>query len=103
MTGRDVAFILGAIGLMVLALGLVQLWTKWRKRSIVAAGKSIGLLPLPAGQSLQVVLVPLINRPNRTYFIILCGVVKGYQTAFFDLYCSSGKNWDYQSTLLFKN
>lgn len=51
---------------------------------------------------MPIVLVPLIPRPNRTYFVILKGSLHDYEAAFFDLYCTSGKSWDYQSTVLVK-
>ena len=103
MKGRDAIFIGGAIGLMVLAVGLLQFWSGWRKRSIGEAGAKFGFRRLTDGEALPVVLVPLIDRPNRTYFLILRGTLQGHEVTFFDLYCTSGSSWDYQSTVLIKN
>jgi hypothetical protein len=103
MTGRDAIFIGGALGLMVVAVVLLSLWTSWRKRSITAAAQALGFRRLARGESLPVVLVPLIDRPNRTYPLILRGTLDGHDAAFFDLYYTSGKSWDYQSTVLVRS
>lgn len=103
MTPRDVALIAGAIGLMVLTVVVLQFWSKWRMRALTEAGKSFGFRRLAEGEVLPVVMVPLINRPDRTYFVILRGSLNGHEAAFFDLLCNSGKSWTYQSTVMVKN
>ena len=102
MSGKDAIFISGAVGLMILAVVLLQFWSNWRRRSLSTAGAAFRFRRLTQGETLPIVLVPLIARPNRTYFVILQGRLNGYEAAFFDLYCTSGKSWDYQSTVLVK-
>jgi hypothetical protein len=76
---------------------------EWRKRAITEAGKSLGFRRLTEGEVLSVVLVPLINTPNRKYLIILRGVLEGNAAAFFDLFCGAGKDWFYQSAVMISN
>jgi hypothetical protein len=58
---------------------------------------------LGQGESLPVVPVPLLDRPKCKYLIILCGAIKGYECAFFDLYTTTGEEWDFQSTVILQN
>jgi hypothetical protein len=76
---------------------------EWRKRAITGAGKSFGFRRLTQGEVLPVVLVPVINSPNRKYLVILRGMLDGNAAAFFDLFCGAGKDWFYQSTVMVSN
>ena len=91
------------IGLIVLTIVIILSWEKWRKRAITEAGKSFGFHRLAQGETLPVVLVPLINPTKNKYFVILRGEINGYEAGFFDLFIGAGKNWFYQSTVIVKN
>jgi hypothetical protein len=88
---------------MVLAVVTRLKLDEWRKRAITETGESFGFRRLTQGEALPVVLVPLINSPNRKYLIILRGVLEGNAAAFFDLFCGAGKDWFYQSTVMISN
>jgi hypothetical protein len=100
---KNVVFIALLIGLIVLTIGIIVSWEKWRKRAIIEAGKSLGFHHLAQGEILPVVLVPLINPTKNKYFVILRGEINGYEAGFLDLYIGAGKNWFYQSTVIVKN
>jgi len=93
----------GGIGLIGFTIAILLYWGKWRKRAITEAGKSFGFHRLAHGETLPVVLVPLINTLHNKYFVILRGEVNGYEAGFFDLFIGAGKNWFYQSTVIVKN
>jgi hypothetical protein len=100
----SITFVLcGAVVICVLAVVIVYYWQNWRKNGIIEAGKSLGFRPLAQGEKLPIVLVPLINRAGRKYIEILLGNLNGYETAFFDLEFSAGKDWFFQSTVMVNN
>ena len=68
MKTEVVIILIGCV--LVIALGIfIRLsWDKWRKKGLIAAGKSLGLHHLLKGETLPVVLVPLIDRTDRKYF-----------------------------------
>jgi hypothetical protein len=98
-----VGIVVSIIGLIVLAIILLQWWLNWRRRTIIEAGARFGLHPLGQGENLPLVPVPLFDRPKCKYLVILRGLIKGYECAFFDLYTSFGTEWDFQSTVLLLN
>jgi hypothetical protein len=91
------------IGLILMTIGILQYWTNWRKKALIEAGKSLGFRHLMQGETLPIALVPLIDRADRKYNVILRGEINGYEAAFFDLFCGAGENWFYQSTIMVKN
>jgi hypothetical protein len=103
MKTEGVIVIVGLIILMVLAVVIRLRWDKWRKNGVIEVGKSLGFHHLVQGEKLQVVFVPLIDRADRKYFLILFGELNGYEAAFFDLEVSAGKDWFYQSTVMVNN
>jgi len=103
MKTEDVIVLIGLIIVMALAVVIRLRWDKWRKNGIIAVGKSLGFHHLVQGEKLQVVFVPLIDRADRKYILILFGELNGYKAAFFDLEVSAGKDHFYQSTVMVNN
>jgi hypothetical protein len=93
----------GLVGAMVLAVVLVNGWLNRRKRAIRKAGSLLGLTALAPGEQIMVPLVPLIDRPGRKYLAVLTGIIYGCQGGFFDLFVSSGENWNLQSAVLLRD
>lgn len=93
----------GGIVLIALTIIIIQYWTNRRKKALIEAGNSFGFRHLIQGESISVVLVPLIHRADRKYLLIMRGELNGYEAEFFDLYCSAGDDWFYQSTVMIKN
>src|SRR5437588_5763913 len=102
MTLKDVLWISGLISALVIAIVIIKCWGEWRNRTLTKAAAALGFRRARRGESIPIVLVPLINRAGRTYSIILLGTIQGFEAAFFDLLTTSGRNWDYQSTVLVK-
>jgi hypothetical protein len=102
-TGTFIELISGGIGLVILAIVIRLLLDNRRKAAITAAGKSFGFRRLGQGEVLPVVRVPLLDSPRTKFFLILRGAINGYDAAFFDLYCGSGDDWFYQSTVIVMN
>jgi hypothetical protein len=100
---EDVIILIGLIIVMGLAVVIRLRWDKWRKNGIIEVGKSLGFHHLVQGEKLQVVFVPLIDRADRKYILILFGELNGYKAAFFDLEVSAGKDHFYQSTVMVNN
>ncbi|MEN6320915.1 MAG: hypothetical protein ABFD82_19445 [Syntrophaceae bacterium] len=98
-----VGIVVGVIGLIVLAIIVLQWWLNWRRRTVIEAGAKFGLRPLGHGESLPLVPVPLFDRPKCKYLVILHGHIKGYECAFFDLYTTFGAEWDFQSAVMLQN
>ena len=91
------------VAVMVLVVVIRVSWDKWRKNGVIEAGKLLGFHHLMQGEILPVVFVPLIDRADRKYFLILRGELNGYEAGFFDLVVQAGKDWFYQSTVTMKN
>ena len=100
---RNAFFISLLIGLVLLAVIIRISWDKWRKRAVTEAGKKLGFRRLAQGETLPVVLVPLINPAKNKYFLILRGEINSYEAGFFDLFIGAGRDWFYQSTVILKN
>ena len=66
-----VIVLVGCVVMIALAVFIRVSWDKWRKKGIIEAGKSLGFRHLMPGEILPVVLVPLIDRADRKYFLIL--------------------------------
>ena len=98
-----VIVLVGCVVMIAHAVFIRVSWDKWRKKGIIEAGKLLGFRHLMPGEILPVVLVPLIDRADRKYFLILRGELNGYEAAFFDLLVQAGKDWFYQSTVTVKN
>jgi hypothetical protein len=98
-----VGIVVSIIGLIILAIILLQWWLSWRRRAIIEAGARIGLRPLGEREYLPVMPVPLFDRPKCRYLVILRGHVKSYECAFFDLYTTFGAEWDFQSTVILQD
>jgi hypothetical protein len=91
------------LGAMILAVLLVNGWMNRRRRELAEAGARIGLTHLAKGNKLIIPLVPLIGQANRKYHTILVGNFGGYDGAFFDLFVSTGKQWNLQSAILLED
>ena len=100
---KDILGVTALLAALAISLALVKLWMNWRQRALTRAGAAFGFRRLEPGEKLPVVLVPLLERPSQSFFLIIKGFLNGCETAFFDLYHRSGKNWDFQSTVLVKN
>ncbi|HUN56465.1 MAG TPA: hypothetical protein VMU29_15025 [Smithella sp.] len=103
---KNIKIILALMSLVVLGAIIISislLWQKRRKKGIIETGKSLGFRNLGAGEKMPVVFVPLIDRADRKYFIILRGLLNGYEAAYFDLVVQAGKDWFYQSVVMVKN
>jgi len=103
MKSSYIPLIGAGIGLMVLSVVIRLLWDKRRKEAVVKAGESFGFHHLAEGEVLPIALVPLIDRPKRSYLVILRGTVNGYSAGLFDLLCGAGKSWFYQSAVIITN
>jgi hypothetical protein len=100
---KDILGVTALLALLATSLALVKFWMNWRQRALTRAGAAFGFRRLQPGEKLPVVLVPLLERSSQHFVLILKGFLDGFETAFFDLYHSSGRNWDLQSTVLVKN
>jgi hypothetical protein len=103
VTLKDILFITGLLGVLALTILLLKLWLSWRKRAITRVAQTLGFCRLEHGENFPVVLVPLVERRGQNFFLILKGRLHDYESAFFDLYHRTGKNWDFQSTVLVKD
>lgn len=103
MTFKDICWIGGLLGALAVTLISVSSWLRWRRRAITRAAEALGFRPLAPGEKLAVVQVPIIQRANQTFFLILSGELGGYEAAYFELNHSSGKNWDLQSAVLLRS
>jgi hypothetical protein len=99
--GAVIWLVLG--GLVALAIKIRLSLDNWRKKSMTEAAKLLGFSRLCQGETLPVVMVPLLDSSRRKYFLILRGAMGGYEAAFFDLYIGAGDNWFYQSAVMVKN
>lgn len=97
---REFLFLMGGGGLLVLAVALVCWWSDWRKKSIAAAGGAFGFRKCADDETLFLPPVPLVERSKKSCLLIMRGLLGGYEAAYFDLLCYSGKNWDYQSAIM---
>ena len=99
--GVSIVVMCGLIGLILITIAILQFWEKWRKRAIIEAGKALGFQHLAQGETLPVVLVPLINPTKNKYFVILRGEINGYEAGYFDLFYWGGKKLGfYYSTII---
>jgi hypothetical protein len=104
MTTVDyVAWLLVGLGTMGTAIAIRIYFDKRRKRLVIAAGEAIGFRHVEPGEILPIVTVPLLNAPNRKYFVILRGTIDGLDAGYFDLSVRSGRSGFYQSTIVITN
>ncbi len=102
MNPKVIMVLIGCVIFMAIALFIRTSWDKWRKNTVIEAGKPLGFHHLTQAEKLQIAVVPL-NEKGAKYFLILTGNINGYEAAYFDLIISAGKAWFYQSTVMVVN